>query len=137
MITDEELNKIIEAHGYFHSTTPHYPGCYLVHSECSIRWLVAVVRELSPVSAKRLGTKGVTEETREKELLELLEIFLELLRITNSAAAESYLRASDLLGEAKGLPPEDVVYRPEKPKKSYQKQIKKPDIKQIENDSGD
>ena len=87
MITDEELNIILKQHGYAQATGACWPGCYEVHAHCAIRWLVATVRELSPFAAKRLETKGIAEETREKELVRFMEFFLDMMRITNSHAA--------------------------------------------------
>jgi hypothetical protein len=118
VITDDELNKILQNHGYVKSTTPHWPGCYEVHAECAVRWLVATVRELAPYAAKRLETKGVAEETREKELIKLLEYFLEMLRITSSHTSTAYLEAHRLILMAKGLPPEDVPYPSKRKKKA-------------------
>ncbi len=118
MISDDELNKIIAAHGYVSSTTPHWPGCYQVHAECAVRWLVATVRELSPVAAKRLSTTAVAEETREKELVKFMELFLEMMRITMSDASTAYLEAHRILRDIKGLPPEDVIYPPRRKKKA-------------------
>ncbi|CAB4165305.1 hypothetical protein UFOVP822_34 [uncultured Caudovirales phage] len=117
MISDDELNKIIAAHGYVSSTTPHWAGCYQVHAECAVRWLVATVRELSPVAAKRLGTTALAEETREKELVKFMELFLELMRITMSDASTAYLEAHRIIRDIKGLPPEDVIYPPRRKKK--------------------
>ena len=117
MITDEELNIILKMHGYAGSTTPHWPGCYEVHAECAIRWLVATVRELAPYAAKRIETKAVAEETREKELIKLLEHFDELMRITYLTASDAYGESYRLLRMAKGLPPEDVIFKPKRKKK--------------------
>ena len=107
-------------HGYAGSTTPHWPGCYEVHAECAIRWLVATVRELSPVAAKRIETKGIAEETREKEIVKFMEFFVEMMRITMSDASHAYLEAHRILRDIKGLPPEDVIFTP-KPKKKPKK----------------
>lgn len=117
MISDDELNKIMAAHGYVSSTTPHWPGCYQVHAECAVRWLVATVRELAPYAAKRLGTTAIAEETREKELVKFMELFLELMRITMSDASTAYLEAHRIIRDIKGLPPEDVIYTPKRKKK--------------------
>lgn len=118
MITDEELNIILNLYGYAGSTAPHYPGCYQVHNECAIRWLVATVRELAPYAAKRIETKGIAEETREKELVKFMEFFLEMMRITNSHAAGAYLEAARIIDDIKGLPRvEDLnPHRKKKPK---------------------
>lgn len=117
MISDDELNKIMAAHGYVSSTTPHWPGCYQVHAECAVRWLVATVRELSPVAAKRLGTTAIAEETREKELVRILEMFVDMMRITYLQTSSAYLEAYRILRVVKGLPPEDVIYTPKRKKK--------------------
>lgn len=117
MISDDELNKIIAVHGYVSSTTPHWPGCYQVHAECAVRWLVATVRELSPVAAKRLSTTAIAEETREKELVRFMEFFVDMMRITLSDASHAYLEAHRILRDIKGLPPEDVIYPPRRKKK--------------------
>lgn len=118
MITDEELNIILNLYGYAGSTTPHYPGCYQVHNECAIRWLVATVRELAPYAAKRIETKGIAEETREKELVKFMEFFVEMMRITNSHAGNAYLEAYRILEDIKGLPREEDMnpHRKKKPK---------------------
>jgi hypothetical protein len=78
---------------------------------------VATVRELSPVAAKRLSTTAVAEETREKELVKFMELFLELMRITMSDASTAYLEAHRIIRDIKGLPPEDVIYPPRRKKK--------------------
>lgn len=120
MITDEELNIILNLYGYVGTTTPHWPGCYKVHNECAIRWLVATVRELSPFAAKRLETKGIAEETREKELVKFMEFFLEMMRITNSHAADAYLEAARIIDDVKGLPREEDL-NPHRKKKTKPK----------------
>lgn len=119
MITDEELKIILDLYGYVGTTTPHWPGCYKVHNECAIRWLVATVRELSPFAAKRLETKGVAEETREKELVKFMEYFLEMMRITMSDASGAYLEAARILDDVKGLPRDEDLnpHRKKWPKK--------------------
>ena len=104
MITDDELNIILKMHGYAGSTTPHWPGCYEVHAECAIRWLVATVRELAPYAAKRIETKAVAEETREKELVKFMEYFLDMMRITDSHAGNAYLEAARIIDDIKGVP---------------------------------
>lgn len=119
MITDEELKIILDIHGYVGTTTPHWPGCYKVHNECAIRWLVATVRELSPFAAKRLETKGIAEETREKELVKIMEIFVEMMQINMSSATDHFLKAHDILEMVKGLPREEDLnpHRKKWPKK--------------------
>lgn len=118
MITDEELKIILDLYGYVGTTTPHWPGCYKVHNECAIRWLVATVRELLPsYAAKRIETKGIAEETREKELVKFMEFFVDLMRITDSHAGNAYLEAHRILRDIKGLPPEDVIFTPKRKKK--------------------
>lgn len=117
MITDEELKIILDLYGYVGTTTPHWPGCYKVHNECAIRWLVATVRELSPYAAKRIETKGIAEETREKEIVKFMEFFVDLMRITDSHAGNAYLEAHRILRDIKGLPPEDVIFTPKRKKK--------------------
>ena len=118
MITDEELNIILKMHGYAGSTTPHWPGCYEVHAECAIRWLVATVRELSPVAAKRIETKAVAEETREKELVKFMEHFLDMMRRTNSHACTAFLEAARIIDDIKGLPRDEDLnpHRKKNPK---------------------
>ena len=118
MITDEELKIILDLYGYVGTTTPHWPGCYQVHNECAIRWLVATVRELAPYAAKRLETKGVAEETREKELVKFMEYFLEMMRITDGYAGNAYLEAARIIDDIKGLPPDMPAnsHRKKKPK---------------------
>jgi hypothetical protein len=119
MITDEELNIILDIHGYASSTTPHWPGCYQVHNECAIRWLVATVRELAPYAAKRIETKGIAEETREKELVKFMEFFLDMMRITLSDASTAYLEAARIIDDVKGLPRDEDLnpHRKKWPKK--------------------
>jgi len=117
MITDEELNIILEQHGYAQATGACWPGCYEFHAHCAIRWLVATVRELAPYAAKRIETKGIAEETREKELVKFMEHFLDMMRITDSVACNAYLEAHRILRDIKGLPPEDVIFTPKRKKK--------------------
>ena len=121
MITDEELNIILNLYGYVGTTTPHWPGCYKVHNECAIRWLVATVRELSPFAAKRLETKGIAEETREKELVKFMEYFLEMMRITMSDASGAYLEAARILDDVKGLPRDEDLNKHRKKKTNPKK----------------
>ena len=121
MISEEELEKILRAHGYRASVVPHFPGCYEIHVECAIRWLVQTVRDLSPEAAKRLETISLAEETREKELLKLLEYFLDMLRITSMNTSKAYLEAHRLVRLAKGLPAEDQIF-PGAPRKKKKKQ---------------
>lgn len=120
MVTDEELKIILDLYGYVGTTTPHWPGCYKVHNECAIRWLVATVRELSPVAAKRIETKGIAEETREKELVKFMEYFLEMMRITMSDASHAYLEAARIIDDVKGLP-RDEDLNPHRKKKTKPK----------------
>jgi hypothetical protein len=119
MITDEELKIILDLYGYVGTTTPHWPGCYKVHNECAIRWLVATVRELAPYAAKRIETKGIAEETREKELVRFMEHFLDMMRITDSVAGNAFLEAARIIDDIKGVPREEDAnpHRKKKPKK--------------------
>lgn len=136
MITDEELKIILDLYGYVGTTTPHWPGCYKVHNECAIRWLVATVRELAPYAAKRLETKGIAEETREKELVKFMEFFLEMMRITNSHAADAYLEAARIIDDIKGLPRDEDLnpHRKKKPtpKKSERSELEHFDHEQLD-----
>ncbi|MBY0446663.1 MAG: hypothetical protein K2Q15_15825 [Burkholderiales bacterium] len=104
MITDEELKIILEQHGYAQATGACWPGCYEFHAHCAIRWLVATVRELAPYAAKRIETKGIAEETREKELVKFMEHFLDMMRITDSFACNAYLEAARIIDDIKGVP---------------------------------
>lgn len=119
MITDDELNIILEQHGYAQATGACWPGCYEVHAHCAIRWLVATVRELAPYAAKRIETKAVAEETREKELVKFMEYFLEMMRITMSDASGAYLEAARIIDDIKGLPRDEDLnpHRKKWPKK--------------------
>lgn len=137
MITDEELNIILNLYGYVSSTTPHWPGCYKVHNECAIRWLVATVRELAPYAAKRLSTTAVAEETREKEIVKFMEFFVDLMRITDSHAGNAYLEAHRILRDIKGLPPEDVIYTPKRKKKPTPKKSERPELEHFDHEQLD
>lgn len=119
MITDEELNIILKMHGYAQATGACWPGCYEFHAHCAIRWLVATVRELAPYAAKRIETKAVAEETREKELVKFMEYFLDMMRITDSHAGNAYLEAARIIDDIKGVPRDEDLnpHRKKWPKK--------------------
>jgi len=135
MITDEELNIILNLYGYAGSTTPHWPGCYKVHNECAIRWLVATVRELSPVAAKRLSTTAVAEETREKELVKFMEYFLEMMRITDSYAGNAFLEAARIIDDIKGVPrEEDANPHRKKKTKPKPKKSERPELEHFDHE---
>jgi hypothetical protein len=132
MITDEELNIILDQHGYADATGACWPGCYEFHAHCAIRWLVATVRELAPYAAKRIETKGITEETREKEIVRFMEFFVEMMRITNSHASNAYLEADRILRDIKGLPPDMPANKHRRKKNPTPKKPKTPELEHFD-----
>jgi len=72
------------------------------------------------IETRQVGDPAKVSQ-REKELLELCEKLLELLRITMSTSSQAYLKGYDLFLQAGGLPPEGPAAEPHPPKKKKPK----------------